>query len=685
MCDIFLSGKDLRAMVERASTMEERMGDEFVAAGGGMCDDTLVNSRLKTWCRTAALDDWDGFLKRLSFDGLDVETVKRALGPAQLKENTPLPEWAAVLEEILKISLNIAENFPSGWPATERFMDNVAPLAFEDILAPFVLAARHRLTTLTGEAYGLLSSRAHAVLERGLLERLAYFSAQALFLEFSILRHKELPPAFQQFEQLLEPESRSVYRQFAGMMRAAGLAAFFKEYAVLARLLASTTSLWAEVNAEFLVRLASDRAGIQRVFGYEENLGEVEKVQPLFQDPLRGDKNVIALTFASGLKLVYKPKDLGAEEAFFNLLARLNELGITLPFRLLKLINRSTHGWIEYVERLPCKTREEARRYYTRAGMLICLVYILKGMDFHYKNIMACGESPVLVDVETLLQHRILSGCKGVADAQYLAFERMMNSVMHTGLLPTWVSRKDGRGTPCDVGGLSGGGLNEPHLEQGWVNVNTNNMAPGPEVKELPPSNIPLLDGAPLRLEEYAEELIAGFKQMYRFLERRRDALLSPDSPLQAMARLKVRFIYRSTRIYATIFRDSLDPKYLRDGADYSIRLDLLARKHIAEIRQSIEPAGKAPRLWPVLAAEKQAVQQGKIPYFKAHTGSADMEVAPGQVIKGCFAEPSFEMAAARLRELGSEDLERQTGFILAALHTRHTHATTGMRRDEKE
>lgn len=666
MRESFLTGKDLLEIVERASTIDERMGEEFVPAADNRCDD-LVHSRLKNWCSTAALDDWNGFLKRLSFDGLDVETVKRALGKVRLKEKTPLPEWAAVLEETVKISLAMAEN-SIGWPAKERFIDNAEPLPFEDILAPFVLAARHRLTTLTGQAYGLLSSRAHAVLERSLLERLAYFSARALFLDFSIFRHKELPPALLQFEQLFEPESHSVYRQFAGMLHAGGLVAFFKEYAVLARLLASAISLWAGVNAEFIVHLASDRADIQQVFGCKENLGEVEQIQPLSPDPLRGEKVVLALTFASGLKLVYKPKDLGVEEAFFNLLACLNQMGITLPFRLLRLLNLSTHGWIEYVEHLPCKTPKEARRYYARSGMLLCLVYVLKGMDCHYKNIIACGESPMLVDMETFLQHQVRPGFRGVPDEPYLAYEQIMNSVIHTGLLPIRVIPKDG-GAACDISGLGGEGLNDPNLDQGWVNVNTNAMAPGHEVaKEMRWPNIPFLDGAPLCLEDYNKELIAGFRQMYRFLEHRRDALLAPDGPLQAMARLKVRFIFRPTRVYTSIFRGLCDPKYLRDGADYSIRLDLLARKLVAENRPGLEPAGKAPRLLPVLAAEKQAVQMGKIPYFTAHTRSADMEVAPGQVIKQCFSAPSFEMVVARVKNLGSEDMERQIGFIRASL-----------------
>jgi len=399
-----LSSQDLIEIVERASTFEERLGDEFIPTSDGL-EDSVVNSRLEAWRQAAAKGDRDRFLKRLAFDGLDKETARRALCLVRLKDGTPLPDWTGILKDALKaadIQTALVVGFEAG---AERFLDSTEPLPFEDILAPFVLVARRKLDALAGEAYGLLSYRAHATLERSLLKSLTFCAAQTLQLEFSILREQALPPAARLFEQLLESDGRSVYRMFAGL--GGGLVAFFKEYAVLARLLARTTSLWIEANAEFLCRLASDRGEIQRAFGGEGELGQVSQVQPALSDKHRGGRNVVGLVFASGLKLVYKPKNLNAEEAFFNLLAWLNEHGAPLPFNILKLISRSTHGWLEYVEHLPCKTLEEARRYYKRAGMLLCLVYVLEGTDYHHENIIACGENPVLVDMESLMQHRV--------------------------------------------------------------------------------------------------------------------------------------------------------------------------------------------------------------------------------------------------------------------------------------
>lgn len=684
-----LSSQDLIEIVEKASTLEERLGDEFIPASEGL-DDSVVGSRLEAWRQAAAKGDRDRFLRRLAFDGLDEETARRALGPARLKDGAPLPGWTGILNDALKEAAVPADLAEGGGDVAERFLDAAEPLPFEDILAPFVLVARRKLDALTGEAYGLLSSGAHAGLERSLLKSLTYCAAQTLLLEFSILREQALPPAARLFEQLLETDRRSVYRMFAGRMRGGGLAAFFKEYAVLARLLARTTSLWIEANAEFLGRLASDRAGIQRAFGGEGELGEVVQVQPVLSDKHRGGRNVIGLVFASGLKLVYKPKDLGVEEAFFNLLAWLNEHGSPLPFNVLKLINRSTHGWIEYVEHLPCQTMEEARRYYARAGMLLCLVYVLEGTDCHNENIIACGENPVLVDMETLMQHRAKPGLKsGGPDAQALAFRRLRNSVLQTGLLPTWLFGKDRR-MAYDVSGLGGeGGQDLPYRAMRWICVNTDDMALKSETFKLrQQANTPVLDGAPLYMKEYAEEVITGFKQMYQFLERQRGALLAPGSPLHALARLQVRFIYRNTQVYGSILRELFNPKYLRAGADRGIALDLLARAQVDENSISPSPTAansgsEAPLFWPLLAAEKQAMEQGDIPFFTACAGSADLVVTTGRVIKDCFAGPSFEMVLARLKELGSEDMERQTGFIRAALYTRHTHATTGMRQGE--
>lgn len=678
-----LTVQDLAAIVERASMVEERLGDAFVPSGS-LSDGSVsgqIASRINSWRRTAAaLSDEEEFLNRLSFDGLNVERVQAALGPVRLKEEVSLPEWAFVLAETWKLCPKAAADFTADDVMPERFIDNKAPLPFEDILAPFVLTARYRLTSLSREAYGLLDEKAHAVLERSLLKRLIWLAARTLYVDFSLLRSQLIPPSMLRLEQLLDPKGQSIYKRFTGDMLTGGLAGFFLEYPVLARLLSSAVSVWAKVNAEFLLRLASDRTKLRQIFREGKELGEVGQIQLLTDDLLRGERVILAVTFTCGLKLVYKPRNLGIEESFYTLLSWINNKNIgnsALLCRELKLLNQSSHGWVEYVEHQPCRSQNEARHYYTRTGMLLALIYLLKGIDIHFENVIACGEHPLMIDLETLMQPRTvpgvqgIQGFQGVTDAQYIYFEQIMDSVLYSGLLPRRTASEKDRENPDYVSGLGGEGLSVVQSDQDMIHINTNYMMPGPgDTIKRQSHNIPVLEGTRLRLEDYSAEIIAGFEHMYRFLEIHRNSLLAPDSPLTLMAACQVRYIYRSAREYTALFGKLRDPIFLRDGADYSIGLEHLTRRHLVPKPLESVPDGTVPRLWPLLAAEKSALQQGIFPFFTASAGSVDLEVSPGRVIKQCLAEPGFARAIACLKGLNDQDLKQQIGHIKSALRT---------------
>jgi energy-coupling factor transporter ATP-binding protein EcfA2 len=101
-----------------------------------------------------------------------------------------------------------------------------------------------------------------------------------------------------------------------------------------------------EATIEFLQRLAVDWPDIERLFGGNSEPGQVTSVSPSLSDPHRGRRMVIALTFASGCKVVYKPKDLGTEEAYQRLLAWCNEQNAPLPLQVLKSSAApATAGW----------------------------------------------------------------------------------------------------------------------------------------------------------------------------------------------------------------------------------------------------------------------------------------------------------------------------------------------------
>ena len=96
-----VSERDLARIVERASTVAERLGDRFEPADSD--DTTLVDARLEAWCQAVAKGDWDRFRLRLAWDGLDLKTVRRALGRVRLRKGATLPEWSEFLAEALRL------------------------------------------------------------------------------------------------------------------------------------------------------------------------------------------------------------------------------------------------------------------------------------------------------------------------------------------------------------------------------------------------------------------------------------------------------------------------------------------------------------------------------------------------------------------------------------------------------
>ena len=206
-------------------------------------------------------------------------------------------------------------------------------------------------------------------------------------------------------------------------------------------------------------------------------LGNVVELQPSLSDAHRGGRSVVALTFASGRRLVYKPKDMGTEAAYQRLLAWLNDQGAPLSFKVLKVLDRSTHGWEEFVPHLPCQNPDEGRRYYERAGMLLCLFYVLEVTDCHYENIVASGEYPVLVDAETVMHHRAGALIPADDNARSEAFDQIDHSVLRTGLLPRWELSADKR-TAYHMSGLGEADEQElPVRAPTWVRANTDQMA----------------------------------------------------------------------------------------------------------------------------------------------------------------------------------------------------------------
>jgi type 2 lantibiotic biosynthesis protein LanM len=357
---------------------------------------------------------------------------------------------------------------------------------------------------------------------------------------------------------------------------------------------------------------------------------------------------VLIVRFASGLRLVYKPRSLAVEASFQRLLAWVNGCGTETPFRVLRVLDRGGHGWMEFVEAGPCQTAAEVRRFYRRQGGYLALLYALAATDFHHENVIAAGEHPVLVDLEALFHRRPAD-----ADSDPVR-SGVKEGVLAVMLLPRlYFSEKSDN--PIDLSGLGApDGQPAPFGTPTWEHSGGDDMRlmfrPGTLATG---QNRPTLRGAEVDLPEYARDLEAGFTSIYELMCRRRGELAER---VAAFGGHEVRFIARPTQAYATLLNLCTHPDRLRDPLERDCCIDRLWVH-----------AEEDPCLKRLVEAERADLLEGDIPVFRTRPDSRDLWTSRGERIVDFFDQTGVDLVRQRLARLGEGDLTRQRWVIRAA------------------
>ena len=347
------------------------------------------------------------------------------------------------------------------------------------------------------------------------------------------------------------------YQLFLETFFRVGFRGFFREHAYLARLTAVTVEQWAVAVSEFLRRLHADRDILRQRLSTLPRELTVSGVRGGISDLHNGGCSVLVIRFCGAERIVYKPRDIGLEQAFGSLLCWLGDSGIFSPrLRAPWVLTRRLYGWVEYILQEDCREEEQIRAYFVRSGMLLFLTYVLQGTDIHHENVIAAGAEPVIVDLETVLHPRYPKRSTPGNDALEVAGDRVWKSVLRTMMLPNWTADYDGH--RFNLSGLSMG--------QGEATSAATDRG-----------NTPTLCGKPSSAESYRSEIEAGFRAAADFFLAHKEALCGSHSPLAAFAEKQVRFILRPTRLYGQIVRRFLFPDRLLDGTDASIEIDVLA------------------------------------------------------------------------------------------------------------
>ncbi|NKQ57767.1 type 2 lantipeptide synthetase LanM [Amycolatopsis sp. K13G38] len=447
------------------------------------------------------------------------------------------------------------------------------------------------------------------------------------------------------------------FDDFSAMLRQEGIvASILVKYPVLARQLVLTVEQWADYLCEFLTNLCADREVIRTTLAGGRDPGPLLDIDAGMGDRHRSGRSVLLLRFASGLRVLYKPRPLAVEAHFQELLSWLNEHGADPPLCPHIVVDRGDYGWCEFVAPASCTSEAEVARFYRRQGSYLALLYALCAADLHNENLIAVGEHPILVDLEALFHPTVHGGDRLLTDN--LAAGALDQSVWQVGILPRRIW-SDEQSVGVDMSGLGGQeGQMNPHRLVSWTGVRTDEMRLGREHVELPASdNRPRLRDREVDAVDYRDALLRGFTDMYRLLCRHRTALLQERLP--RFAHDEIRVVVRSTNVYGLLWYESFHPDLLRDALDRDRFLDRIWAE-----------AATRPYLTRLIGAERHDLLRGDIPVFRTRPDSCAIVTSEGESIADFFDAPSLDLARQRMERLGDEDLAKQTWIIEASLAT---------------
>jgi type 2 lantibiotic biosynthesis protein LanM len=465
------------------------------------------------------------------------------------------------------------------------------------------------------------------------------------------------------------PEARFTY--FCDGLKDPGFAApLLAQYPVLVRRCIAIASNWEQATRSLIARIAASEPELLSIFFADQHPGLLVSAEAS-GDTHRGGQSVHVLTFRSGAKLVYKPRPMAMERGYYDVVAWLNDRGFAPSMKVVRSLDKGEFGWMQFVPVAPCETETEVERFFTRMGAHIALTWILGGSDLHSENVIANGEHPVPVDLETLFHAvpvpRIFGG------ATQRGWIELYRSVVRTLLLPEARGLADDPEDWVDFSALGNvGGQLTPLPVARWNRAETDAMRLVYKRAEIPTGqSLPHLAGQRVRSDAYVECVVRGFVQACKLLRKSRADFLAPQGPLSAFEGKPVRRVLRDTETYGATLLASFHPRFQRDAIAYEAMLR-------DAMRATAAPG--SPWLRALEDAEAADLLACDVPYFQSTVGAADV-LGSGGRIPIRLPEDPLQGCQTQLETMSEVDIERQTWLIRTAMHDPSTGAPSPRRR----
>jgi len=630
----------------RAATLDEVLSGDFEPLPGQKGDADLAGRRLAAWCRACASGDWSLFGQRLDRDGFAFAPVLARLAAVR-RTSAALPSW---IEDAIWVEAALQDT--AGIATSLAVPGKSDPCAFEELFTSLVAQADTRLWSgLDARVGDNLNDGARASLRLALLREFSNLSTAALYERFAKARnagspqHDAAAPA--------RHNGSSIYHRFVAEMQAGGWRRLFEDKPVLLRLFATVARQWIETSREMVSRLDADLAAIRRHILHSGNTGRVAGFEGNLSDPHNEGRSVRIVSFEDGARVVYKPKDLRLDAAWHALVERLNGAQAPIELKAARAIAQDGYGWTEFIDHAGCVDEKDFARFFRRAGGWLALFHCFAATDMHQENMIACGDHPVPIDLEMILQagaeERSAEAPEDFAFAA--AAEIVSNSVTAVGLLPAY--GRSPENIVFAVGGMTADW--NAKTEVTWDKINSDAMRPAKSSQAARTSpNLPHVDGRNARFGDHVDDFVAGFEQYANFLLRHGRGA-GRGEMFEGFAGVPVRNVVRATRFYYMLLQRLRNHKTMDDGVIWSAQADFIAR--LSDWQSDNNP------LWPLQRAERAALVGLNVPHFVSPSDGHDIGDANGHSVH--VALPSgLDRARARFANFDEREIAWQTEVI---------------------
>ncbi|HDR4872036.1 TPA: type 2 lantipeptide synthetase LanM family protein [Bacillus cereus] len=593
------------------------------------------------WKEETLLND-DSMNKRIQVEQLDEKLFIKALKASEdeewLQQNKLEPNqnplWMNWIEEALTLHRNKELNEPDQLHIS---------LAFR----PFMLWAKNRFNKFYQEHPSLSKKvdwdQLQSSILYNLIEALTNIGARTITLELYIAK------------QLKELTGNTPEERFESFVRTKlldfdALEFIYKEYPVLSRILMIRTNYYVNAITEALTRFEEDWDQINQSLKLDAL--SLKSIAVGLGDSHQQGRSVMRFKFEKNKEILYKPKPLTVAIYFHELLDWINKKGFTPKLKGHNILNRQGYVWEECIQHRECKTQDQIENYYKRLGGYLAILNAVNGTDFHHENIVADGEFPTLIDLETIFHHPAKLNIK---TAEIEAKYKIINSVLGTALLPH-LYFKNAEGYGIDISGVSVQNQEElpiPLLRAENEGTDEMRFVRKKVMADINDNNVPKLNGKVIGASSHVDSIIEGYQHAAQIIFNNKSELLHEDGPIAKFKDTEIRIVVRPTQYYGNFLLEKYHPDYMRDCVELEKLLDRLWFT-VLDTRQ--------------IPFEKQDLFNGDIPIFTTKPGSRDLFASSGEKIENYFDQPSYEIVVERIKNLTLDSIEEQSKWIEASL-----------------